>query len=120
VEVPVRARVEQATRHAFRSAVEHPDRSRFLMRAALFETVDDGALPALQRGFAASSTAAVAQLLGHTDLERLRLALVALSFLLNRFGGVPLARLQVTTELADRHAAAEAYVVEVALATIVP
>ncbi|MCA9598462.1 MAG: TetR/AcrR family transcriptional regulator [Myxococcales bacterium] len=108
--------VQDAVRHAFRAARAKPDRSRFLLRAFVYESspIAQDRVRKAQRMLLGSAT----ELLAPRDYGK-RIPLVGIGILITRFAVAPKSELSLfAEETGDANAAIEAYLVDVATHTL--
>jgi AcrR family transcriptional regulator len=109
--------VAAAVRHAYRAARENPDRSRFLLRAFVYESspIARERVRRAQRGFVGDATGLLEGGAGYGK----RIPLVGVGILITRFAVAPESELALfTEETGDASAAIEEYLVHVATNTL--
>lgn len=118
----VEEKVAAVARRAFGFAREHATRSRFLLRATLYEEAASERTQRSQRQYLDVTSEALAGVLGRSA-EELRVPLQGLMFLLTRLAVMSDAELSIVAgqaEPARAHAQLADYVATVALATLLP
>jgi len=106
-----------AVRHAYRAARRNPDRSRFLLRAFVYESapIAQQRVRQAQRGFVGDATGLLA---GGASYGK-RIPLVGIGILITRFAVAPKSELALFgEETGDAAAAVEDYLVDVATHTL--